>query len=95
MPRTILAVLLASLLPACDPSKCGDGKKAANEICDDGNSVENDGCMNDCTHCGNGVLDPGEECDDGNKLDGDHCSAKCKSTPFVGPAPALPAKTSP
>lgn len=97
MTRPYLALLLAALLPACDPSKCGNGKKEAGEICDDGNQNDHDGCGNDCTHCGNGILDPGEECDDGNKEEHDDCSAKCKATPRmpVPHAPATPSKGHP
>src|SRR5262249_40022685 len=43
-----------------DPSK--------NEICDDGNNLNDDGCSSDCHSngtCGNAVRDQGEECDDG------------------------------
>ena len=35
------------------------------EICDDGNNVNGDGCSTTCRleSCGNGQLDTGEECD--------------------------------
>ena len=55
------------------------------EQCDDGNTVDGDGCSATCTvevgaNCGNGdlELDNGEECDDGNTADGDGCSANCQ-----------------
>jgi cysteine-rich repeat protein len=49
------------------------------EICDDGNSVEGDGCDSNCTvsACGNGVQSPDEACDDGNTANGDGCNALC------------------
>src|SRR6185295_12236503 len=35
------------------------------EDCDDGNTVDTDGCHNDCTlpQCGDGIVDPNETCD--------------------------------
>ena len=37
------------------------------EECDDGNTVNGDGCDNNCMKpgCGNGIIDVGEECDNG------------------------------
>ena len=67
----------------CENARCGDGRRmldiqAGNpgfEECDDGNQVDTDLCMNDCSfnRCGDGQLDPGEECDDGNREDADGC----------------------
>jgi cysteine-rich repeat protein len=59
---------------------CGDGKVEGDEACDDGNSVNNDGCTNECDipGCGDGVLQPGETCDDGNRADDDACTNGCK-----------------
>jgi cysteine-rich repeat protein len=67
-------------------SICGDGILDANEECDDGNSIDNDACHNDCTlpYCGDGVIDQDEECDDGNTIDGDGCSAICTIEAFCG-----------
>jgi len=60
---------------------CGNGKLewALGETCDDGNSVDDDGCTNSCRlpRCGDGVIQNGEECDDGNVIDGDQCSSEC------------------
>ena len=58
---------------------CGDGLVGPDEQCDDGNTIDDDGCRNDCTteRCGDGILDPGEECDDGNTADGDDCTSEC------------------
>jgi fibro-slime domain-containing protein len=51
-------------------SKCGDGVKTPDEVCDDG-TANNTGaygkCAADCSRrgpfCGDGVVDPGEQCD--------------------------------
>lgn len=61
---------------------CGDGNLDTTEECDDGNTVDGDGCSATCTleeteECGNGILEGAEECDDGNTADGDGCSATC------------------
>jgi len=58
---------------------CGDGFVGPDEECDDANTIETDGCRNDCSAqgCGDGILDPGEECDDGNTVGGDTCTPMC------------------
>ncbi len=41
----------------CLVAVCGDGKLAVTEACDDGNTIEGDGCSADCQSnemCGNG-----------------------------------------
>lgn len=65
---------------------CGDGVTNAEteEVCDDGNILDGDGCSADCKSgevCGNGTVDKaaGEVCDDGNTVSGDGCSASCTS----------------
>jgi cysteine-rich repeat protein len=56
----------------CTTSSCGDGKlnphAAPAEECDDGHTVDGDGCSATCQleHCGNGVIDPFEDCDGAN-----------------------------
>lgn len=66
-----------------EPSaNCGDGVVDANEVCDDGNNVDGDGCAANCASdetCGNGVVDSGESCEDGNTVGADGCSATCVS----------------
>jgi cysteine-rich repeat protein len=49
------------------------------EECDDGNTMDGDGCSSTCTkeYCGNGEVEGMEECDDGNTMDGDGCSSTC------------------
>jgi len=61
------------------PNPCGDGVVHTGEVCDDGNSVNGDGCDNNCTAtaCGNGVMSAGEACDDGNANAYDGCTATC------------------
>lgn len=67
-----------------EPPKCPNGYLDYGEECDDGNSVDGDGCSADCKieHkapcCGDYVLDLGEQCDDGNTTSGDGCSATCQ-----------------
>ena len=59
---------------------CGDGVRAPCEACDDGNTSNDDGCLNDCTlpRCGDGFVHNGVEgCDDGNMVDGDGCNGVC------------------
>ncbi|MEZ4365026.1 MAG: DUF4215 domain-containing protein [Kofleriaceae bacterium] len=64
----------------CAVARCGDGIVDRDEVCDDGNAVDGDGCARDCRSdetCGNGVRDAGEACDDGNAADGDACQRDC------------------
>lgn len=74
-------------------SECGDGVLQLDELCDDGNNLDLDGCSAFCSieggwscagepsvctlKCGNGALDPGENCDDGDLQGGDGCSSAC------------------
>ncbi len=66
---------------SCRPV-CGNAKVEAGETCDDGNTVQGDGCDNNCTAtgCGNAVLTANEGCDDGNAVDGDGCDSNCMVT---------------
>ena len=62
---------------------CGNEIVETGEQCDDGNTINGDGCSSACTIevppcCGDGRLDPGEQCDDGNLNSGDGCSATCE-----------------
>jgi cysteine-rich repeat protein len=70
---------------------CGNGNMDPCEVCDDGNTVDGDGCSHDCLSlekCGNGILDLNaatpEVCDDGNTVDGDGCSHDCLSLEKCG-----------
>lgn len=60
---------------------CGDDHvdPENGEECDDGNTIDGDGCSSTCQWevCGNKVTDPNEFCDDGNFIDGDGCSSFC------------------
>jgi cysteine-rich repeat protein len=64
---------------ACSVARCGDGFRAEDEACDDGNSDDTDGCVQcAAAFCGDGAVFSGvEECDDGNGVDGDGCDAGC------------------
>jgi cysteine-rich repeat protein len=66
---------------------CGNGIINSCELCDDGNTIDGDGCNSTCQlegggsiswSCGDGTLDSGEECDDGNNDCGDGCNQICK-----------------
>ncbi|MEN9799810.1 MAG: hypothetical protein RL653_3507, partial [Pseudomonadota bacterium] len=77
----------------CRLPTCGDGfhnplaltgrDKSFNlilEQCDDGNTNNNDGCLNRCelATCGDGVVQAGvEDCDDGNTIETDSCRNNC------------------
>lgn len=68
---------------------CGDGTINAGEVCDDGNTVDGDGCSKNCKsneQCGNGVVDTskGEQCDDANMVNTDACTNLCKLPPSPG-----------
>ena len=70
---------------------CGDGTVDVDETCDDGNTINGDGCEADCTltpepgTCGDGTRNSDEECDDGNDVDGDGCESDCTDTPVIPP----------
>jgi cysteine-rich repeat protein len=50
--------------------------------CEDGNSIDGDGCDNNCTPtgCGNGIVTEGEGCDDQNLVNDDGCNQNCQLT---------------
>jgi len=50
----------------CQKAGCGNGTKEGTEECDDGNTVNTDGCRSDCTFSCKVDLD----CDDGDKCNG-------------------------
>lgn len=63
----------------CRLGFCGDGFRNTaglrQELCDDGNRNDFDGCRNDCTppSCDDGVVQMGEQCDDANSNPNDNC----------------------
>lgn len=63
----------------CEISTCGDSIIVFGEQCDDGNTIDGDGCDSNCqkTGCGNGVITAGELCDDGNSVNTDSCKNDC------------------
>jgi cysteine-rich repeat protein len=86
-PNLLIALACAALMTAGCGGKsstgavCGDGVIEGNEVCDDGNTIDGDGCSSTCTvegaECGNGIIETGEECDDANTDNGDGCSSVC------------------
>lgn len=67
-------------------TQCGNGilqgsqlKPPGTEECDDGNTIDHDGCTNSCTlpKCGDGIVNANDECDDGNTTNGDMCDNNC------------------
>jgi cysteine-rich repeat protein len=63
-----------------DP-ECGNGAVEADEECDDGNDVDDDGCSNACTlpTCGDGIVQAGEGCDAGaDNGPGMPCNSMCQ-----------------
>jgi cysteine-rich repeat protein len=82
---TALLFVLTGCGEGEDAARCGDGVKAGAEQCDDGNTVNGDGCENTCTPtpggagpaCGNAILEAPEQCDDGNTVGGDGCEHNC------------------
>ncbi|MFC1655749.1 DUF4215 domain-containing protein [Patescibacteria group bacterium] len=66
---------------------CGNNLREPGEECDDGNTINGDGCSAACEEelpeCGDGILDAGEACDDGNLIDGDGCSSLCEEELLV------------
>jgi cysteine-rich repeat protein len=61
------------------PATCGDGIKDPQEICDDGNTVNEDECTNGCELpvCGDQIVSTGEECDEPNDGVGDNPDQNC------------------
>jgi len=61
---------------------CGNSFVETGEQCDDGNTINGDGCDSNCqievlSVCGNGLIESGEQCDDNNLVNGDGCSLIC------------------
>ena len=60
--------------------ECGDGIVEVGEECDDGNTDNQDGCLNTCisASCGDGYVHLNTEtCDDGNDSNYDDCRNDC------------------
>ncbi len=89
-----IVVAIACAVSACtglfgvettDLMTCGDGVIELDEACDDGNTIDGDGCARDCRSnetCGNAVIDlvTGEQCDDGTiGLSNRGCSSRCRT----------------
>lgn len=68
---------------ACLPRACGNARIDHDEMCDDGNRADRDGCAASCQStevCGNTAIDPlqGERCDDGDRFSSDGCDDACQ-----------------
>lgn len=67
----------------CLPNECGNSLVDLGEVCDDGNTTDDDMCSATCTStnvCGNGIVDPvkAEQCDTGVAgMSGDGCASTC------------------
>lgn len=64
-------------------SQCGDGVLDPGEVCDDGNSDEEDACLDECVpaSCGDGHIQASvEECDPGSSGFGHGCEPDCRRT---------------
>jgi cysteine-rich repeat protein len=62
MYKFILVLCFLSI--GCSEAVCGNGVLEAEEVCDDANLTNADGCEANCTlpACQNGIVDPGEVC---------------------------------
>lgn len=64
------------------PGVCGDGVRAADELCDDGpNNTPYGACGPLClpNFCGDGFPGPADVCDDGNRIEDDQCRNNCQA----------------
>lgn len=64
---------------SCIADSCGNGIMSVNKACEDGNTIDGDGCDSNCTPtgCGNGIKTGEEACDDGNPDNNDDCLIGC------------------
>ena len=82
--KVTVAAAVESVVVIDEQAVCGDGILEGDEQCDDGNSNNNDDCLNSCQNpvCGDGIIwDTGtgtEQCDDGNTNNNDGCSSICE-----------------
>ena len=60
------------------PNICGDGIKKSSEICDDGNTVNGDGCSHNCQ------IEIGFTCSGGSQYTKDTCYEICGDARRVG-----------
>ncbi len=78
-PSNPLPSVDVALIDNCQvvPPVCGNGITQVTEECDDGNTVDGDGCSASCDTelCGDGIVNNGEDCDDG--AESVTCNADC------------------
>lgn len=73
-----------------DAPFCGDGIPQGEEECDDGNTIDDDGCSNSCSlgFCGDGIVQAGEQCEAGECCNTSSCEFSSPATlcrpPFAG-----------
>src|SRR5262245_56197491 len=89
LKRNFQAVLEQGFTPPTIPDfptseTCGNGVIESGELCDDGNTLDCDGCSGDCSRsdalCGDGITECGEECDLFGCPSGEHCTG-CHCVP--------------
>lgn len=85
MRWALCALLFPCLVLAQSNPTCGNGTQDVGERCDDGNTIDGDGCSSACVpeFCGDKIVNKkGEECDDGNVFPDDGCN-ECKKAAVV------------
>src|SRR5262245_26067701 len=84
-PTTTTTATTSTTTPTAPDITCGNGIQGPGEACDDGNTVDCDGCDSNCTlseTCGNGIVCAPEQCDGGPG-----CNGTCETTGTTcGPA---------
>ncbi len=78
---SFLLSLIVLVAATCQEAECGNNLMEFGEQCDDGNTVDGDGCSATCkveNVCGDSNQEPNEACDDGNIANGDGCTSDCQ-----------------
>ena len=79
------ACVLANGDAVCQPPVCGDGRTQSDELCDDGNQNNSDGCTELCAppHCGDQFLNNSEDCEPAADNGKRACTSSCAWAPEV------------
>src|SRR6185295_1716944 len=75
-----------------DSNTCGDGRQDPDEVCDDGNTLDGDGCSANCLStekCGNGTLDKPIKDAGGNVVASDPKNEDCDTPGKIDPGSGL------